>query len=212
MGGLQTLEAIRERQKDLEPITVIALTGYSSEPDRQRLLRAGFDSVIGKPFRLDALDALLRDSSGESIPKREKLAATGRGETPVKSLLDRVGGDEKLVGKMIATFLHDTPQRVAAIEKALKQKNAEKLASVAHALKGSIGIFSARAAGEYSEKLQDLGRAKDFSGTARLYEQLKEEIAKLEANLRGYAGQKPNRSPRQGASPKTKRRSSKPKR
>jgi CheY-like chemotaxis protein len=212
MGGLQTLEAIRERQKHLEPITVIALTGYSSEPDRQRLLRAGFDSVIGKPFRLDALDALLRDSSGESIPKKEMQAAPGRRQTPIESLLDRVGGDEKLAGKMIATFLHDTPLRVAAIGKALKQKNAEKLASVAHALKGSIGIFSACAAGEYSEKLQDLGRAKDFSGTARLYEQLKEEIAKLEANLRGYAGQKPDRSPRQGASPKTKRRSSKPKR
>jgi len=111
---------------------------------------------------------------------------------------------------MTATFLRDTPKRIAGIQKALQAKNAQALASLAHALKGSVSIFDAEAALDFSQKLQDLGRANDFSGTAELYGQLKEEIAKLEANLRGYAGQNRSRTP--GASPKTKRRASTPKR
>jgi signal transduction histidine kinase/CheY-like chemotaxis protein len=207
MGGLQALRAIREREKNSGPIVVIALTGYNSEPDRERLLRAGFDSVIGKPFRLDALDALLRDSTGSVTPAKEASTTANSVQTPVANLLDRVGGDEKLARKMIATFLHDVPQRMLGIQKAIKQKNGEGLASLAHALKGSVSIFDAQEARDHAQKLQDLGRAKEFRGLARVYEQLKEEIAELEANLRGYAGQK--RSPGQGA--KQKRRSSSPK-
>jgi len=210
MSGLQALRAIRERQKNTEPIVVIALTGYNSKPDRERLIRAGFDSVIGKPFRLDALDALLRGAQEESLPVRENKLADAPTKTPSENLLERVGGDEKLARKMISTFLRDAPLRMAAIQKAVTQKNGQALASQAHALKGSVSIFGANLARECSEKLQDLGRASDFRGIARLSKQLKEEIAKLEANLRGYAGQK--HSPRPGASPKAKRRSSNPKR
>lgn len=206
MSGLQALQVIRERQKPSEPAVVIALTGYNSEPDRERLLRAGFDSVICKPFRLDALDALLRGSSTAALPPVEAEEAIPSVKTPVASLLDRVGGDEKLAHKMIATFLRDTPQRLSGIQKALEQKNGQNLASLAHALKGSVGIFGAHVARDCCQKLQDLGRANDLSEISAAYDRLKEEIAQLEANLRGYAGRKLSPSP--GASPKNKRRSS----
>src|SRR5271169_3233087 len=167
MSGLQVLRAIREREKEFGPMVLIALTGYNSEPDRERLLRAGFDSVIGKPFRLDALDALLRHPTGSATPGRETEAAPKPLPTPMANLLDRVGGDEKLARKMIATFLRDTPQRMSSLEKAIKQKNAESVASLAHALKGLLSIFGAHEAREYSEKLQDLGRSKEFRGLSQ---------------------------------------------
>ncbi|HUN61401.1 MAG TPA: response regulator [Candidatus Sulfotelmatobacter sp.] len=209
LTGLQTLKTIRERQQELGALVVIALTGYNSEPDRQRLLGAGFDSVIGKPFRLDALEALLQGAAESAAAPANPVPAVSA-KSPWENLLDRVAGDEKLAGKMVATFLRDTPPRMAGIEKALTKKNGARLASFAHALKGSVSIFDANAARECAEKLQDLGRANHFSGSARLYSRLKEEIAHLEENLRGYAGQKRSRGP--GASPKSQRRSSKPKR
>ncbi len=210
MNGLQALHAIREREKASAPTVVIALTGYNSEPDRERLLRAGFNSVIGKPFRLDALDALLRGSSEHFSPPARTKMATAQLPTPAENLLERLGGDERLTRKVIATFLRDTPPRMAAIQEALKQKNAENLASLAHALKGSVSIFGAHVARDCSEKLQDQARAHEFGGLPEVYMQLKEEIAQLEANLRGYAGQK--RSPSPGANSKKMRRSSNPKR
>ncbi len=212
MTGLETMRVIRGRPKDFGPMLVIALTGYSSEPDQERLLQAGFDSAIGKPFHIDSLDAVLRgtcEAAPHAMPREAAAAPTPTTQTPTENLLSRVGGDAQLAQKIIATFLQDTPKRMAGIQKALKQKHGQNLASLAHALKGSVSIFDANAARSSSERLQDLGRANDFQGTAPVYKQLKEEIAELEANLRRYAVQNRSRSP--GASPKTKRRSSNPK-
>jgi protein-histidine pros-kinase len=209
MGGVQALRAIREHQKDCPKTMVIALTGYNSDPDRERLLHAGFDFVIGKPFRMSALDSLLSGSREVAAPA-PAIEQPAAHPSEFTSVLERVGGDEKLARKMTATFLRDTPQRMDGIETALKRKNGQKLASLAHALKGSVSIFGATAAHDLTLKLQEQGRTNELGGLTEVYDQLKEEIAKLEANLRGYAEQK--RSPRPGASPESKRRSLNPKR
>lgn len=210
MSGLQALRAILDPTNNYGPMILIALTGYNSDSDRERLLRAGFDSVVGKPFHLDDLDALFKEAGGKVAQGREKESSSAPAESPFAILLDRVGEDEKLARKMVATFLRDTPKRMAGIQKALQRKDGVTLASLAHALKGSVGIFGARAAREHSQKLQDPDHAGDFLLLAQVYEQLKEEIAELEENLRGYARQK--RSASSGATPKTKHRSPSPKR
>jgi signal transduction histidine kinase/HPt (histidine-containing phosphotransfer) domain-containing protein/ActR/RegA family two-component response regulator len=210
MSGPQVLHAIRERRKESPPMMVIALTGYNSDPDRERLLKAGFDSVIGKPFRLDALESLLyRSSRSAAALDAHKESEIRPAQSFFANLLERIGGDEKLARKLISTFLRDTPQRMDGLQKALKRKNAESLASLAHALKGSISIFGAVEAYDCALKLQDQGRANDLHGLSQVYDQLKEEIAKLEANLRGYAQK---RSPSPGANPEKKRRSFNPNR
>jgi two-component system sensor histidine kinase/response regulator len=210
MTGLQALRAIRELQKGNARVNVVALTGYNTEPDRERLLHAGFDSVIGKPFRLDALEALLKEPRGIAQVGARSDAHSAPSRTPVADLLERVGGDEKLARKVISAFLRDTPKRLAGLQMAVTQKNGASLASIAHALRGSVAIFGAQKACDFSQQLQELGRANDFGTLDRVYEQLKEEIAELEANLRGYAGRKS--SPSTGASPKRSRVRSNPKR
>jgi protein-histidine pros-kinase len=160
---------------------------------------------------MSALDSLLSGSREVAAPAPAiEQPAAHPSESPFTSVLERVGGDEKLARKMTATFLRDTPQRMDGIETALKRKNGQKLASLAHALKGSVSIFGATAAHDLTLKLQEQGRTNELGGLTEVYDQLKEEIAKLEANLRGYAEQK--RSPRPGASPESKRRSLNPKR
>jgi signal transduction histidine kinase/CheY-like chemotaxis protein len=210
MTGPEVLQAIRDKPTALGSMMVVALTGYNSDPDRERLLQLGFDAVIGKPFRLDSLDALLRGTTSPASSAWEEEASSAMLGTPSENLLQRVGGDEKLARRMIATFLRETPKRVIAMQKALKQNNGTGLASLAHAVKGSVSIFDANLAREQAEKLQESARANDFTGLAAVFDRLKEEIAKLEANLRGYAGQK--RSPSRGASPKTRHRRFDPKR
>ena len=211
LGGLQALKAIRELPKESVPKSIIALTGYNSEPDRARLQAAGFDFVIGKPFRLDMLERLLGGDTGAEPNKIAESAEPPKAQgSPFSNVLDRVGGDEKLARQMVATFLRDTPPRIKGIANAAQQKNGSSLASLAHALKGSVAIFGAVEAHEFSERLQEAGRRNDFGEAASLAKQLEEEIAKLEANLRGYAGRERSRAT--GTRSKTKRRHSGPKR
>ncbi|MGB7438535.1 MAG: response regulator [Candidatus Acidiferrum sp.] len=206
MTGVQTLQAIRALADDCKPMVCVACTGYSSEADRVRLLDAGFDSVIAKPFQLNSLSQRLSAACSTSLTKKDKQGRAFPAANPVAMLLSRVDGDEQLAGKMIATFLREAPQRMKALEKAMKQENAQIMASQAHALKGSVSIYGLATAVGCAERLQNLGRVNDFRGAGELYKQLKEEIAKLEESLRGYAGQKG--SLRQGASSKNQSRKS----
>jgi len=203
MSGTQVLRAIREGEKQYAASTVIAVTGYDTETDRDRLLSAGFQSVIGKPFRLDALEAILRNCATKEPLRTEEAPLGAVSASTKEGLLNRVGGDEQLLRRIVATFLQDAPKRLQEIRRAIRRRQGDKLASLSHAMKGPLGIFGADRAASYCRELQELGRKGDFAGAARGYESLKEEIAQLESNLRGYAGKKGASSP--GVDLKTKR-------
>ena len=185
LTGVEVVSAIRKNPASPSSGPVlIALTGNSSPQDRDRLLAAGFDSVLGKPFRLETLTALLSDPT-RIPPDASSISLPEPGS--LDDLLKRIGGDKKLLCQMIATFVRDMPKRLAAIRAALKKKDGLGLASSSHALKGSVSIFGPSPAHEHAEALQNLGRASDFHQAARLYPLLQEEIAKLLEKLRGYA-------------------------
>jgi len=190
MGGVQVARTIRENEARSGSHTfLIALTGNNSEDDRARLRREGFDAVLGKPFRLEGLTEILAAASSTlpltSVPKKPPAAVSAG----IDDLLGRIGGDKKLLNKMIRTFLSDTPKRIAALQKALQRKDADEIASLAHAMKGSLGIFLAQHACDCARELEQLGRKCELGGATGVYATLKEEIAKLEENLRGYAKQ-----------------------
>jgi CheY-like chemotaxis protein len=187
LTGVQVARALREnpRSQSSQPI-LIALTGNNTPEDRNRLLAAGFNSVLSKPFRLEALNTLLRDPAQIS-PEAFLSAPPEPGS--LEEILKRVGGDEKLLRQMIATFLRDAPKRLAAIRLVLEKKDGNQLAAFAHALKGSVSIFGASSAHHKCEAMQRLGRAADFRQASDLYPQLQEDIAQLLEKLRGYAKQ-----------------------
>lgn len=147
LNGVQAARAIRDLEhKPGTPIVLVALTGNNTELDVKRLLAAGFDIVLGKPFSMDCLNALFAVPVEISQRAHLPAASYAAADEPVANLLDRVGGDRKLASQIIRTFLLDTPKRMAEIQNALKRKDGEKTASLAHAVKGSVGVFGAEAA------------------------------------------------------------------
>ncbi len=165
---------------------IVALTGNNTPTDRARLMEAGFDAVIGKPFHAEALEELLHE--GTALVVAAASANVEAGEVGDELLL-RVGGDKKLLTQMIRTFLKDTEQRMAAMEACVKQKNAVDLAAYAHALKGSVSIFHAEFAARQAQALQTAARAADMPKAGSVFREMKEEIAKLQEKLRGYLPQ-----------------------
>lgn len=204
LNGVQVARAIRDREQRLGTHAVlVALTGNNTEQDVRRLQAAGFDAVLGKPFSMGRLNAVLGGPPGIPQPGNLPEVDSTPADEPVTNLLDRVGGDTKLARQMIRTFLRDTPKRVAEIRKALKREDRETVASLAHALKGSVSVFGADAARDYAQELQGLAHHGDFHTATTVQSHLEREIAKLQANLRGYAGT--IGSPALGAPGKTKR-------
>ena len=192
MRGDEVARAIRKTEEsEKRHVYLVASTGNTTSEDVRRLKQAGFDDVLGKPFRLEDLNVLL--SASPAANPATELPVSKSHEPGLSEILVRVGGDEKLLRRMIHTFLRDTPKRLAGMAAAIQRKNAETLAALAHALKGSVSIFGAKTARERCQELQELGRNNELYRAPEVFALLKEEIAKLQANLRVYAKQTPAR-------------------
>jgi CheY-like chemotaxis protein len=194
MRGDEVARAIRKiEQGKGKRIFLVASTGNTTSEDVRCLKEAGFDEVLGKPFRLEELNRILSSVSVAKPVSEPQLQTASAEGVRIAELVARVGGDEKLVKRMISTFLRDTPKRITGIGAAIRRKNPDVLASLAHALKGSVSIFGAEEARKQADELQEIGRSGELSGAPEAFALLKEEIAKLQANLRGYAKQTPAR-------------------
>lgn len=187
MSGVEVAKTIRARETpDGKRQTIFALTGNDTKEDRARLLAAGFDACLGKPFRAEELRrAAARFSLGTA-------AAPGKDESPGatasdSSLLARVGGDAKLLRSIAKTFLKDYPAKLRKIKQAIARKDASALASAAHALKGAVAIFGADDAVEIARDLQQMGRQGRLEKATTAFRRLDEALARLDAKLREYA-------------------------
>ena len=62
MPGIDGYETARRIRAEFpsRPTTIVALSGWGQEEDRQRARSAGFDHHLIKPVEIDALQALLR--------------------------------------------------------------------------------------------------------------------------------------------------------
>jgi len=90
-----------------------------------------------------------------------------------------VGGDRKLLRELAELFLEDAPGVLSRIKRALSRRDARELTAAAHALKGSVGMFSTKSAFEAARALEDMGKRGNLSGGKKAYEALEKEMAQL---------------------------------
>lgn len=69
VDGYEVAATVR-RERENGDVTLVALTGYGQESDRQRALKAGFDSHIVKPAQMDDLIAILGKPGGGASASR----------------------------------------------------------------------------------------------------------------------------------------------
>ena len=189
MGGFEATAAIRRHERVAGGHTpIVAMTAHAMAGDRERCLAAGMDAYVSKPLRAEELLGTIDRIAGQSGPEEpggdgargaeaRATAApprTGTGEPGVVSasgsLIDRealvasVGGNETLLREVVSVFLTDTPKQVAALDAAVLSRDAAAIASSAHALKGSAGLFSKAGAYDAARVLEQAARQGDLTG------------------------------------------------
>jgi len=232
MDGLEATRAIRQKEKSSgKHQLIVALTGNITEEDKQQRIAAGMDGFVPKPFEMHTLfDTIEFLAAGAQVIPASPMpappaAAKGRSAepaTPAQSLapvpiedvkahlLRTTGGNEKLAKSLTKSFLADAPKRLAAIRAALAAKNAAKLDTTAHALKGSVAIFGSQAAVAAAKNLEAMGRSRDLSGADAQFHALEAAMKQLQAKLLAVAPQDKTKTiPRTKTKPPTSRKGSK---
>jgi CheY-like chemotaxis protein len=176
MSGLEATAAIREREQSLGGhIPIVAMTAHAMTGDREHCLAAGMDAYVSKPLRLDELLAVV-DGLFTSVTQARPFL-----DPP--TLLSAFGGNRKMLAEVIDIFLVDSPELTRAIRQAAVQGDGQRLASSAHALKGSAGLFGKEGAYETARRLEQLGKSGDLTGVGEACTELEREMDALCATL-----------------------------
>jgi two-component system sensor histidine kinase/response regulator len=121
-------------------------------------------------------------ADGAATAERPEAAPLDAG-----TLLAGFGGNRKLLGEVIDLYLADTPRILDEARRALARRDAAALASSAHALKGSMGLFAQTGAYEAARRLERAARTGELDVLEATFAELDAEARKLSEDLQSVS-------------------------
>ncbi len=189
LDGFQVVRAIRHQEQSTGGhLPVIALTARARKEDRERCLAAGMDDYLPKPVRAaDLLAAIDRVVADRGAPRLAQPDVEGRGSLldPV-TLLAGCGDDPEGLRALCQDFLAYAPSRTDQLGAALRERDAPRLRSVAHALCGLLSVFST-VAGAVASDLEDFAAHGRLDEARPLVERLELMVQELVRQVGGLS-------------------------
>jgi Response regulator receiver domain len=157
MDGYTAARTIHAAEGRGRHTPIIALTAAALPEDRARCAAATMDDYLTKPITAGKVDAHLRrwiGPSGGAATGCHDAAAGGSAQSLHDAISGRLGqflGDDGLADQMLGarilrSVLDSLPGKLADLAQSLQQRDVPRLASTAHALKGTFSPPSQAAA------------------------------------------------------------------
>ncbi|MGC4087881.1 MAG: ATP-binding protein [Polyangiaceae bacterium] len=153
MDGYDATRAIRalEQRESRLRTPIIALTAHALVGERERVLAAGMDDFLSKPFRPTSLEKLLQRHARRSA-------------APPQDTQRDLDPNVKRSEKLIRLFLERMPEQLAQLEGAFQKGDAPQVRSHAHRIKGSALALAAERLSESAEALQRAAETGSLQG------------------------------------------------
>ena len=184
MDGYETTKHLREKLQLQTP--VLAMTANALKGEQVRCLEAGMNGYMSKPFEFREFYSRVADllETGKTPTAQRPREVAGPEQALFNlSLLEEVG-DKDFVRDNIGTFLDALPAYLRDLESAFADKNYDRLAYLAHKIKGTLGIFQSHTLVEQLGKIEHLARERsDPGGLVPIALHL---FRQLECDLRKY--------------------------
>jgi signal transduction histidine kinase/DNA-binding response OmpR family regulator len=216
MDGLTATRELRARERrDSKPsMPVVAMTAHAMQGDQEKCFAAGMDGYVSKPIETETLireieRVIIQASSGSRIATTNSLSATTSPEfghqpeeapstqaaTPLidrARALSRIGGDEQLFCELARLLITEADQKRAEIDSALAELDMEKLARIAHKLKGDAGTFACASLTGATSTLECAAREGRHDAALAAASDTVELFARLVESLRVEASETPS--------------------
>lgn len=187
MDGVTATQHIRELQLPHTP-TIIAMTAYSMQDDREKFLQAGMDDYIAKPINAEKLTNVIK----HWLPQSYTQVAVALAVTPNTNgilNLEVVGQLRKHLGEefLLETFKEFEAEAAELIEickKGAQENNDKGVLSALHTLKGNSGTMGVE---KMAQKAKEIETDVKKGEKAKLLENLAELSMAFEEFLANYA-------------------------
>jgi PAS domain S-box-containing protein len=140
-------------------VPIIALTANAAGGEREKVIAAGMDDYVAKPFRAIDLIQAVEANAAPDAPRLSgimKAIADAPEDVDVDGLRAelRDAGAEDALGAVLSVFVGDAPTRVSVIIDAVASHDMDRIARAAHAYKSSAGTIRAMELAGLLQKLE----------------------------------------------------------
>ena len=206
MGGVEAAKLARFMSPGTPRMPIVALTADATSEARAECEEAGMDACLTKPIDsrklFDLFETLVpaatpvRRNPEGAAPETEESggeASEGQEESPCLDPrylqeLSELGGSSDFVIRLAWTFLKGSKEKVRGLERAVADRDVEKVRELAHALKGNSGQIGALALMWACERFSCVSAA-DLERNGGMYlEGVKEELSRARTALDEYLG------------------------
>lgn len=168
MDGNEAVKNILEyeKQNSLKHTPISALTANVIKGSRERGLKRGYDSFLGKPIVLKELEEVFKKYlqidkqilaiKQEKNSDQEKLKGLDMKKLKKELMLDE---DELLM--LVDLFIKKMEKTIPDLQKAIEEKDYKKISFLAHSIKGSSGNFRIKFLQDKSYEIEKRAKNKD---------------------------------------------------
>jgi signal transduction histidine kinase/CheY-like chemotaxis protein/HPt (histidine-containing phosphotransfer) domain-containing protein len=198
LDGYAATRALREFFPDERKLPIIGLTASVLPEDRGLALAAGMNDTLAKPFDPALLHARLAYFTGRqptasadtpALPANlgEPTAAPPTTLRPDWQLLEDLAcGNEAFIKQIVNTFLSEAPSLEEVLTAAFPD-DADKLAQVAHKLKGQVAYFGVPVLHTQLDELERSARRHDCQYCEPLLLAIRQQLGQLYPHLEARA-------------------------
>jgi len=211
LDGFDAARTIRQAERETgRHVPIFALTANAIKGDRERCLEAGMDDYLSKPIdskrlvrmierqvestrvhTVTAPPAVASDAgavAGHETRSPADLTPTGPDPIDLAALGSRCMNDTGIVDELLETFATQIPNDADALTAAVASTDRDRVASLAHRLKGGAATMSADRLARLALELEQLSKTDSASLESAMTE-LRQEMARCVE----FARQRPSR-------------------
>ena len=175
--GMKTLKEIRQMAGDISRIPVIAISAFASEEEKNKILSAGAQNYLDKPFfpndLYDAVSSVFE--LDKNLPENEKIVIEENSQNKVEAKplenskcdiasslrrIDyndfelRLSPNSKTIEKLEEIYNRRYANLDIEIDNSINDNDSVKLRETAHSIKGLVGMMSSKESWELARYIE----------------------------------------------------------
>jgi CheY-like chemotaxis protein len=188
MSGEQVLAAVRG-DEELAGTPVIIVSADASAVQAKRLIAAGADGYLTKPFDIDQLLAAVRTRGTPPPAVEDGEVADSLLDPPMVASLHVLSANSAVgpgqIGQMLETFRYDARGMLSSVQEAITETNLAAVQREAHRLAGGAGAVGARRFRVLCKELENHARQGDLERSRGVHAELDQLFAQTWEALAG---------------------------
>jgi len=192
MDGIEATLEIRkyEELNHLEQTPIVALSADAIKTHQQKFLTAGMNDFLSKPIEIDIFVLMLNKylshtyyNANEGAALCEVQKNSNSLETKIKAIMNALGLDEETSKMLFDDFMRNWLNIEKQFEIAIKELNYQKIASLAHQIKGASASLKLNDVYEVSKELELSAKEKGSILAQNYYKNEKQKISNMLKNI-----------------------------